>query len=123
MPPADNLIKFREEGNVVVVDVRGKLTVDGDAAALGEILWEMAEAGFRNVLLNLADVPRIDTAGVDELAACRARLLDANGELKLLNLPYPMRSVFRAAGVDSVFEIYDEERAAILSFYGAPLPV
>ena len=59
-----NTLTFREEGEVVIVDVCGALTIGADSAALRAILQELAEAGYRNFLVNMAGVTQIDTAGI-----------------------------------------------------------
>ena len=114
-----NTLTFREEGDVVVVDVCGKLTIGSDSAALRAILQELAEAGYRKVLLNMAGVTHIDTASIDHLMAGYTSLARVNGRLKLLKLKKHVRCAFRATRLDSVFEKYEDENAAILSFYSA----
>ena len=114
-----NTLTFREEDDVVVVDVCGMLTIGRDSAVLRAMLRELADAGYKNVLLNMAGVTYIDIAGIDELVAGYASLARVNGTLKLLNLQKVVKDVFRAARMDSLFDQYEEESAAILSFYSA----
>jgi anti-anti-sigma regulatory factor len=73
-----NTVTFREEGDVVVVDVCGKPTIERDSGALGAMLQELAEAGYRNVLLNLAELTHIDNVGLEELLAGYANLARPN---------------------------------------------
>jgi anti-sigma B factor antagonist len=114
-----NTLTFREEDDVVVVDVRGMLTVGRDSIVLRATLRELTEAGYKNVLLNMARVTYVDIAGIGELVAGYTSLARVNGTLKLLNLQKSMKDVFRTTGMDSVFDQYEEESAAILSFYSA----
>jgi anti-sigma B factor antagonist len=112
-----NTLTFREEDDVVVVDVSGMLTIGRDSIVLRATLRELAEAGYKKVLLNMAGVTYIDIAGIGELVAGYASLARVNGTLKLLNLQKSAKDVFRTTGMDSLFDQYEEEGAAILSFY------
>ena len=114
-----NTLTFREEGDVVIVDVCGALTIGSDSAALRAILQELAEAGYRNFLVNMAGVTQIDTAGIGELMAANTSLAGVNGTLKLLKLKKLVDCVFHATKLDSTFEWYEDENAAILSFHSA----
>jgi anti-sigma B factor antagonist len=110
-----NTLTFREEGEVVVVDVHGKL-IGADSEALRATLQELVEAGYRKVFLDMAGVTLIDTAGIGELVVGYATLARVNGRLKLLNLQKPVEFVLRATRLESVLETYEREREAILSF-------
>jgi anti-sigma B factor antagonist len=110
-----NILAFREEGDVVVVDVTGTLTGE-NSALLRDLLQELAEAGYKNVLLNMAGITRIDMAGILQLVAGYASLARVNGTLKLLSPRKPVKCVLRIAKLDSVFEQYEQEHAAVLSF-------
>jgi anti-sigma B factor antagonist len=112
-------LTFREEGDVVVVDVYGALTIGSDSAALRAILQELTEAGYRNLLVNMAGVTQIDTAGIGELMAAYTNLARVNGTLKLLKLKKLIECVLRATQLDSTFERYEDENDAILSFHSA----
>jgi anti-sigma B factor antagonist len=114
-----NTLTFREEGEVVIVDVCGALTIGADSAALRAILQELAEAGYRNFLVNMAGVTQIDTAGIGELIGAYTSIARVNGMLKLLKLQKLVECVFRATKLDSTFEWYEDENAAILSFHSA----
>jgi anti-sigma B factor antagonist len=95
------------EQDVVVVDVCGALTIGSDSAALRAILQELTEAGYRNLLVNMAGVTQIDTAGIGELMAAYTNLARVNGTLKLLKLKKLIECVLRATQLDSTFERYE----------------
>lgn len=110
-------LTFREEGDVVVIDVHGKLTSGKDSRALRDLLRELLDAGYRNLLLNMADAADVDSAGLGELAAGCASVSQAGGTLKLLSPGERTQHLFGVTGLDAVFEVYDDENTAILSFY------
>jgi len=81
------------------------------------MLQELAEAGYRHVLLNMAGVTDIDSSGLGDLMASWMNLVRLNGALKLLNLQERVSDVFHTTRLDSVFQKYEDEGTAILSFY------
>jgi len=109
-------IDVREEAAVTVLDLEGKLTSgDGDALLRETINRLLAER--RNwILLNLAKVPYMDSAGIGELVSSARKLSAAGGAVKLLNPLKKVYDVLQIVKLSSVFEVYHEESAAIESF-------
>jgi anti-sigma B factor antagonist len=116
----DENLTFREEGDVVVIDVHGKLTSGESSRALREMLRELLDAGYRNLLLNMAGAADLDSSGLGELAAGFATVSSAGGTLKLLKPGKRTQHLFGVIRMDSVFETFQDENTAILSFYLAP---
>jgi anti-sigma B factor antagonist len=110
-------LTYREEGEVVVVDVLGRLTMGQSSNSLRALLRELAVAGYRNVLLNMAGVTMIDSAGIGEVIAGYTSLACVDGALKLLNVVPPVTGMVHVSRLDAVFEMFDSESEAILSFY------
>lgn len=68
------------------------------------------------ILLNLSGVTFIDSAGLGELIASQCTLVKLGGEIKLLQLTESLRELMGAAKLLDVFDIYDSESEALLSF-------
>src|ERR1017187_7195890 len=75
-----------EKGDVIIVDVSGRLTLGESTSALRNRMRELVEGGSRRIVLNMADVTYIDSSGIGELVAAYTTIATAGGELKLLNL-------------------------------------
>jgi anti-sigma B factor antagonist len=71
------------------------------------------------VLLNLSDVPYIDSSGIGELVSAFTSVRKAGGKLKLLNLTKRVRTVLEITRLYEVFDVQDNEIAAIHSFSAA----
>ena len=70
----------------------------------------------RKILLNLADVPYVDSAGLGEIVRCYTTVSKKGGKLKLLNLTAKIRDLLAITKLLTVFETYDSEADAVKSF-------
>ncbi len=77
---------------------------------------ELVGNGHRKILLNLAEVNYIDSAGLGELVAAHATVRKASGELKLSQLNERVRDLIQITRLFTVFDVQPNEAAAIRSF-------
>jgi anti-sigma B factor antagonist len=110
-------IAQREREGVVVLDVKGRLTVGDSATALREYLRELAAAGKTSVVLNLAEVDYIDSTGLGSLVVAYTSLRKAGGHLRLLNLSRRNIELLVLTKLTTVFELFDDEQNAVNSFF------
>ena len=66
--------------------------------------------------MNLADVNYIDSSGIGELVASFTSTSNAGGSLKLLSLTKRVQDLLQITKLYTVFEVFDDEAAAIRSF-------
>jgi anti-sigma B factor antagonist len=85
-------------------------------AAVRDEIQDEVSHGVRKVLLNLADVTYIDSAGLGELTAAYTSIKNRGGQLKLLNLTKRVHDLLQITKLSTVFELYDDEKKAIASF-------
>lgn len=76
--------KTRQNGLVTIVDISGRIVV-GECTSLGKLVNELLGKGHIRTLLNLADVHRIDTAGLAYIMSGLTSARKRNGDLKVLN--------------------------------------
>jgi anti-sigma B factor antagonist len=109
-------IEVRETGKVRILDLHGRLVL-GTTDPLKDRLQELLAAGITRILLNLESVPYMDSAGIGEVAACKKRALERNGEIKIVKPPgkYHM-AVETVLALMFSGAIFDDERKAIASF-------
>ena len=105
----------RRVGSVTIVDINGRLVLE-ECASLRDLLNKLLAAGHNKILLNLACTSRVDTAGLAHLISGLVSARKQRGELKLLNPEKSVREVIRFTKLDTVFEIIDDEEAAVSSF-------
>ena len=109
-------LSTREVKGVVIVDVSGRLTMGESVAAIRDEIQDQVRQGARKVLLNLADVSYIDSAGLGELTAAFTTVKNRGGELKLLSLTKRVHDLMQITKLYTVFDVYDDEKTAIASF-------
>ena len=106
----------REVKDVIVIDLSGRLTMGEASAAIREEIHDEVGQGHKKVLLNLADVSYIDSAGLGELTAAYTSIKNRDGQLKLLNLTKRVHDLMQITKLYTVFDVYDDEKTAIASF-------
>ncbi len=109
-------LNSREVNDVVIIDLSGRLTMGEPCAAIRDEIHDEVGHGYKKVLLNLADVTYIDSAGLGELTAAFTTLKNREGALKLLNQTKRVHDLMQITKLYTVFDVYDDERKAITSF-------
>jgi anti-sigma B factor antagonist len=67
-------------------------------------------------VLNLAEVPYIDSAGLGEVVRTFTTVSRQGGQLKLLNLTKRITDLLAITKLLTVFDTYDSEQEAVQSF-------
>ena len=109
-------LSTRQVGNVSVIDVAGRITLGEGSSALRETLRDMVAKNQNKILLNLADVTYIDSSGIGELVSGYTTVTNTGGSLKLLNLNKRVKDLLQITKLYTVFEVHEDEAAAIRSF-------
>jgi len=109
-------INERTVGPVTVLDLSGKLTLGhSDERVLAEVV-RVLESGAARVLINLDQVPYMDSAGMGALVTCGKRAVERGAALKLLNPSKRVYDLLTLVKLDRVFEMFHDETAAVASF-------
>ncbi len=106
----------RQVGDVTVIDVAGRITLGEGSSNLREGIREMVAKGNKKMLLNLGEVTYIDSSGIGELVSGFTSVANAGGQLKLINLTKRVKDLLQITKLYTVFEVFDDEAAAIRSF-------
>jgi anti-sigma B factor antagonist len=106
----------RDNAGVAVVDFSGRITLGEGSALLRDTIRTLTVSGQKKILLNLADVDYIDSAGIGELVGAYTTVRNATGELKLLNLTKRVHDLLQITKLVTVFDVHSEEWTAIHSF-------
>jgi anti-sigma B factor antagonist len=109
-------VELRKAGEVVVVDLDGKLTAGMGDQLLRDAVAQLLADRHRKILVNLSQVSFIDSAGVGELVAGLRAAQRAGAALKILNSSERVNSTLYLARLLPIFEVYQAERDALQSF-------
>jgi len=109
-------ISERTSGDVVVLDVKGRITLGDGDELLKDKVNQLVGAGKKKIILNLAEVPYVDSAGLGEIVRTYTTVSRQGGKLKLLNLTKRIQDLLAITKLLTVFETYESEPDAVKSF-------
>jgi anti-sigma B factor antagonist len=112
----DITIDERLIGNVTVLDLAGRLTMDQAAQHLKDKINSLVSQQRTEIVVNLRKVPYIDSGGLGQLVASFASVRKAGGVLKLLNVGSRNSDLLSITRLVTVFESFDSEAEAVESF-------
>src|SRR6476646_7543243 len=99
-------IEERTSGDVVVLDLKGKITLGEGDELLKDKVNSLVNQGHKKIVLNLAGVPYIDSAGLGEVVRTYTTVSRQGGSLKLLNLTKRITDLLSITKLLTVFETY-----------------
>jgi anti-sigma B factor antagonist len=105
-------IQDTPQGDTVVLDISGKVTIGYDAK-VREGIAEALDSGAENILLNMRQVSKLDSSGVGELVAAHNHIQNRGGRLLLVGLPSRLATVLQITNLLGVLELYDDVEAAL----------
>jgi anti-sigma B factor antagonist len=106
----------RQVDAITIVDLSGRITLGEGSVKLRDTVRDLVGKGRNKILLNLGDVTYIDSSGIGELVSAFTSVRNQGGELKLLNLTKKVHDLLQITKLYTVFDIKDDEAAAIQSF-------
>ena len=109
-------IETRKVGDVTVLDCSGKITLGEGTMAVRNSVREILKNGGMKIILNLGAVNYIDSSGIGELVSSYTTVTNGGGQLKLLNLTKKIQELLAITKLLTVFQVYNDERAAVASF-------
>jgi anti-sigma B factor antagonist len=112
-------IEQRSSGDVIVLDLKGKITLGEGDELLKDKVNSLVNQGHRKIVLNLAEVPYIDSAGLGEIVRTYTTVSRQGGSLKLLNLTKRITDLLSITKLLTVFETFETEDEAVRSFSAA----
>jgi anti-sigma B factor antagonist len=109
-------VSTRQLNEVTLVDLSGQIKLGAGSAALRDTVKDLVGKGQKKILLNLGDISYIDSSGLGELISAYASVRKQGGELKLLHLTKKVQDLLQITKLYTVFQVMDDEAAAIAAF-------
>ena len=109
-------INERKVNDVIILDLKGKITIGSGDRLLREKITELLNKGEKKIILNMARVSYLDSSGTGEVVSLLMKVRKAGGELKLLSLSQKIKDIFQIAQLLSIFDYYINEEEAVNSF-------
>ena len=109
-------IELRSLGQVKVVKLRGRLNLGDSVDRLRETLDDLMASGDTRVLLDLSEVPWIDSSGIGLLVKILTSAKQRGGSIKLLNPSKFTVQTLKMISILDLFEIFEDQQQAVASF-------
>lgn len=110
-------IQNRERENIAILDMKGRITVGPEATQLRQTVTDVAAAGSKNIILNMAGVDYIDSTGLGALVICATTLRKTGGAVKLLDLNKRNLELLVITKLATIFDLFTDEQDAVNSFF------
>lgn len=105
-----------EVSGVTVVAMDGRIVLGEESNALREKVKALLAEGKKKIVLNMSNVTFIDSAGLGTLVATHHSAKTQGATMKLCNLGQKFQEVLQITKLLTVFDVNDNEAAAIASF-------
>ena len=110
-------VSIRESGDVTILDLRGRSTIDaGESELLNSHLQKLIAIGARKLLLNLADLTQVDSSGLSVIVGTCVSLRRQGGDLRVLRPSGHVLEVFRVLRLQEAISSFEDEAQALASF-------
>lgn len=106
----------REVGRVTIVRCNGRIVAGNENESLrAHVAWLLRDR--RAIVLHLGEVGFIDSSGLGTMVRSLTSTRQAHGDLKLCNVPDPVRKVLEMSHLGQLFDTYESEEKAVAAFY------
>lgn len=109
-------ISVRKQANSQVIKLRGNLKLGVAADSFKQLLDELAENNESQIVLNVEEVPIMDSSGIGVLVRSLTSMKQRGGSIKLVKPSKMVLQTLKLVAVMNLFEIFDDEEAAISSY-------
>ena len=110
--PQASVLHERVEDGIVVLYVEKRLHGEGEVT-LRERLDALVRRGSSDVLVNLQNLPYVDSSELGRLIRAHISVRQAGGRVRLCNLSERVATLVKMTRLDTVLEIFGTEEEAL----------
>jgi anti-sigma B factor antagonist len=103
-------------GDVTILDIDGRITEQDGVDRFRGVVRQLVALSRVKLVLNLHDVPYIDSIALGEIIRAYTSVTRRGGALKLLHVPARVHELLMITRLLSVFDLFDAEAEAVKSF-------
>ncbi len=104
---------MRAAGDAVVASLRGEIDLHNSPQVRQALLKFLEEAKPRKLVLNLGEVPYMDSSAIAVLVEALQKMRKTGGKVFLTNLQPRVKGLLEIARLDSIFGISASEEEAL----------
>ena len=109
-------VDVRNSDDIIIVDLDGRLVAGDGDELLHDVVNDLLANDWKKILINLSNVPVIDSSGMGELVASQKIARRFGASVKLLRMQSRVQQALRLSQILPLFEIFDDETAALAAF-------
>lgn len=106
-------IELSTEDKFAVLRVEGRIWEEEDSAQLNEMIENVISGDYSYVIIDLANVPIMNSSGLGSLIAALKTIRARSGELVLAGINERLAQLFQITRLDTVFKTYDDVETAM----------
>jgi anti-sigma B factor antagonist len=109
-------IKVRKEGNVMVIDLEGRLIMGKPVENLNARIGGLLKQGTRRLAINLGGLTYVDSSGIASMVDAVTKSKEAQAVCKFFAATGRVLQLLRIARLDTALVILADEDSALSSF-------
>jgi anti-sigma B factor antagonist len=109
-------IAERRVGEITIIDLQGSILFEDGDQELRAAVARLLEADRTSLVLNMAEVPYLDSAGLSEIVRTFVAVKKRGGRMVLVDLTRKVNDLFTIANLLTIFETFESEATALQSF-------
>lgn len=106
----------REENGVTILQLSGRIMGDTEDTALFNVVYDLADQGKINVVIDLCNVEWMNSKGLGICISGATTLRNRGGDLKLACASEKVESLLNKTRMFAVFEVFKTTDEAVKSF-------
>ena len=106
-------IKKNPQENCMILELSGKIMGGPDFDKFKGEIHEVVGGGHKNVILDMAGVPWINSTGLGILITGYHSVKAADGSMKICNVKERVLSIFYISQLENIFEVYETRDEAL----------
>jgi anti-sigma B factor antagonist len=103
----------RTEGDAAIAEIRGEIDLHNSPDMRSAIFDILSKSGVKRLILNLAQVPYMDSSAIAVLVEALQKLRPSGGRVLLVELQPRVKGLLQIARLDSIFILADNEQKAL----------
>ena len=109
-------INVRKTPKATILDLQGPLKMGEAVDTFRDQTEELLGAGTKNLAINLAGVPEMDSSGIGILVRVFTTLKQSGGQCKVFGAPKRVMQALKMVRLDTVLDLAANEEAALAGF-------
>jgi anti-sigma B factor antagonist len=108
-------LRDRRVGDVTILDIDGRVAIEDGVDQLRAMIRQLLALSQTKLVFNLQGVPYIDSSALGEIIRAHSSVTRRGGALRLLGMTPRVKELLTITRVLPVFDLYDDETAAVKS--------